>query len=216
MREDCLPPEQSPVFTVTVSGPERHDGEAGYTYVLHAADAAEARRLAMDYHAASQELRDVARHTDTGLTWEPDATVRPDLVFVSDQSFPGEPGWPADERGRAWHDLREPAARAHMHKAIDAEALWLSIARAIGIDVPAVNYDATDTPPYAAWAVAQMRARRALAPAGLQPQEEDVTAFICPLSHIQALTTAIDDRDLAPGSAPRRSARCSSMRTTAP
>jgi hypothetical protein len=90
-----------------------------------------------------------------------------------------------------------------MHAAIAAERLWLATARALGIDAPAIDYDATDTPALprtdTAWAMAQLRARGALAPAGLQLQEEDVSAFICALSHIQALTTAIDERDLAPG-----------------
>jgi len=61
-----------PVFTVTVAGPERHDGEAPYTYVLHAADEPTARALVLAYHAASHELRmtEVRIDTDHGTVWQ--------------------------------------------------------------------------------------------------------------------------------------------------
>ena len=51
---------------MTVAGPERHDGEAPYTYVVHAADEPTARALVLTYHAASNELRMTEVRIDTG------------------------------------------------------------------------------------------------------------------------------------------------------
>lgn len=60
------------VFTVTVAGLERFDGEAPYTWVLEAPDMASAIRKAVAYHAVSVEervcdLEIVLRHTFEGL-----------------------------------------------------------------------------------------------------------------------------------------------------
>jgi hypothetical protein len=88
-----------PVFTVTIAGPERHDGEKPYTYVLHAADLPHACTLALAHHVAENEL-DVDRDSD--------AARDPDAFVVEGQwdTFPGPPPWPADLPGRAWNDLR--------------------------------------------------------------------------------------------------------------
>ena len=71
-----------------------------------------------------------------------------------------------------------------MHKTIEAEQLWLTISRAIGIDVPAIDYDATDTPtccrltPPGPWPRCGLGAHcpRPVS----RSEEEDVSAFICP------------------------------------
>lgn len=89
-----------PVFTVTVAGPERHDGEKPYTYVLRAADLPQARALALEHHIDENEL-DVDR--DSGAPRDPDAFV----VEGAWDTFPGPPPWPEDLPGRAWNDLRE-------------------------------------------------------------------------------------------------------------
>ena len=90
------------VFTVTVEGPERHDGEAPYTYVLHAADGQAARALALTRHIRDYEL-DIDPLTDEPA--DPDAAI----VEGPEDTFPGVPEWPADTPGRAWNDLRTDA-----------------------------------------------------------------------------------------------------------
>jgi hypothetical protein len=89
-----------PVFTVTIAGPERHDGEKPYTYVLHAPDLDAARTLALAHHIAEQEL---------GLDWATGQQQEPDAIVVEGQwdTFPAAPSWPADLPGRAWNDLRD-------------------------------------------------------------------------------------------------------------
>ena len=89
-----------PVFTVTVAGPERHDGEKPYTYVLHAADLDQARALALAHHIDEDEL-DVDPHS--GAPRDPDAFV----VEGQWDTFTGLPAWPANLPGCAWNDLRE-------------------------------------------------------------------------------------------------------------
>jgi len=89
-----------PVHTVTIAGPERHDGEKPYTYCLHAADLADARALALAHHIEQQELAD---------DWYTGGTCEPDAIVIEGEwdTFEGAPTWPADLPGRAWHDLRE-------------------------------------------------------------------------------------------------------------
>lgn len=81
-------PAQEP-YTVTVAGPERHDGEKPYTYVLSAPDMSTAQRRALSYHRAQQGDED--------------------LLIVQDprDTFPGIPSWPQDTEGLAWTDLRD-------------------------------------------------------------------------------------------------------------
>ncbi|MEV4078005.1 hypothetical protein [Nonomuraea fuscirosea] len=59
------------VFTVTIAGAERFDGEAPYTWVVEASDMTSAISKATAYHARSQEervcdLELVPRHTFEG------------------------------------------------------------------------------------------------------------------------------------------------------
>ncbi|HEV2633545.1 MAG TPA: hypothetical protein VGX23_00270 [Actinocrinis sp.] len=88
------------VQTVTVAGPERHDGEKPYTYCLHATDLDAARALALAHHIEQNEL---TYDWETGGTCDPDALV----IEGAWETFTGAPTWPADLPGRAWNDLRE-------------------------------------------------------------------------------------------------------------
>jgi hypothetical protein len=92
-----LPP--LPVHTVSIAGPERHDGEKPYTYVLHAADLEQARTLALAYHCAEVE------HELDPATGAPKT---PDVIVVEGvwDTFTGAPTWPRDLPGFAWSDLR--------------------------------------------------------------------------------------------------------------
>jgi hypothetical protein len=91
----------APAFTVTVAGPERHDGAAPFTYVLNAPDLATAERTARVRHAK-----------DCGLAM--DASIgdqqEPDVITSSGRynTFDGPPPWPADLPARFWNDLRTP------------------------------------------------------------------------------------------------------------
>jgi hypothetical protein len=86
--------------TVTVAGPERHDGEKPYTYVLWATDLDAARTLALAHHIIAQEL---TFDWHTGGWCHPDAQV---VEGEGEDTFTGVPAWPSDEMGRAWSDLR--------------------------------------------------------------------------------------------------------------
>jgi hypothetical protein len=209
MLPDCAPDRllEPPVFTVTVAGPERHDGEAPYTYVLHAADEPTARALVLAYHAASNELRMTEFRIDTnnGPVWRfgYDPALRPDVVFVPHQSFPGAPAWPDDTPGQAWHDIRSPAEQAQMGAVLAAERHRLEVARDFGLDVAPMDIDLSEAPARpardAVLHVMQLRARRALSPGRPIPDGADTMPFILGTAHIRALTTAICDRDLAGG-----------------
>ncbi|KAB8191504.1 hypothetical protein FH608_030060 [Nonomuraea phyllanthi] len=72
-------------FTVTIAGPERHDGEAPYTWVVEATDMASAMNKALAYHALSQDQR----------LW--------DLEIVPLHTFEGPP---PENCGYYWNDLR--------------------------------------------------------------------------------------------------------------
>jgi hypothetical protein len=95
---DLPPLPELPTFTVTVAGSERHDGEAGYTYALHAPDLERAKRLVLKHHIAENE-------EDIGIDGE---ACDPDVIVVEGpwDTFDGAPAWPADLPGRAWTDLR--------------------------------------------------------------------------------------------------------------
>jgi hypothetical protein len=106
-------PTALPTFTVTVAGSERHDGEAGYTYALHAPDLATAKRLVLEHHIAENE-------EDIGIDGE---ACDPDVIVVEGpwDTFDGAPRWPGDLPGRAWTDLRDDAdllERAHRMGAV--------------------------------------------------------------------------------------------------
>jgi hypothetical protein len=209
MLPDCAP-GWLPVFTVTVAGPERHDGEAPYTYVLHAADEPSARALVLAYHAASQELRmaEVRIDTDHGPVWRfgYDPALRPDVVFIPRLSFSGAPPWPGDTPGQAWHDMRPAAERSKMMAALVAEYHHFEVARDFGLDVADMDIDLSEAPAVptrdAVLHVMQLRARRALSPGRIPPDGAETMPFILGTAHIRALTTAICDRDLANGVEP--------------
>lgn len=97
---DLPDPPRLAVHTVTVRGSERHDGEGGYTYVLHAPDLDAARDLVLAHHIAGHG-EDV--DACTGGPREPDVVVAEGRW----DTFTGAPAWPADLPGRAWTDLRE-------------------------------------------------------------------------------------------------------------
>ena len=212
MAHDCAPitPTKPPVFTVTVAGPERHDGEAPYTYVVHADDERTARALVLAYHAASQELRMVELRIDTdhGPVWRFgfDPAIRPDVVHVPRHSFPGAPAWQDDTPGQAWNDMRPPAEQAQMLAALTAEHHLLEVARDFGMHVAHMDIDVSEVPACpardAVLHVMQLRARRALSPGRLTPDGANTMPFILGTAHIRALTTAICDRDLAGGVEP--------------
>ena len=88
-----------PEHTVSIAGPERHDGEKPYTYVLHAPDLDAARALALAYHCAEVE------HELDPATGAPKT---PDVIVVEGawDTFTGAPTWPQDLPGFAWSDLR--------------------------------------------------------------------------------------------------------------
>jgi hypothetical protein len=87
-------------FTVTVAGAERHDGEAGYRYTVHAPDLETAKHLVLEHHITAHE-EDI--DALTGAPRDPDVIV---LEGPWD-TFDGAPAWPADLPGREWADLRE-------------------------------------------------------------------------------------------------------------
>lgn len=82
-----------PTFTVTVAGPERHEGHKPYTYVIDA-ESMEAAKAAVLAHQMAEE----AETTQTG-----------DVVIVDRESFPGEPPNPC---GYWWNDLRKVSETA--------------------------------------------------------------------------------------------------------
>lgn len=212
MADECalIGPASAPVFTVTVAGPERHDGEAPYTYVVHADDEPAARALVLAYHAASQELRmtEVRIDTDHGPVWHFgfDPAARPNVVHVPRDCFPGAPAWPDDAPGQAWHDMRPAAEQARIVTVLAAEQHLLEVARDFGLPVADIDIDRSEPPAVrardAALHVMQLRARRALSPGRPLLKGADTIAFILGTAHIRALTTAICDRDLANGVEP--------------
>jgi hypothetical protein len=79
---DVEPVREDPLaFTVTVAGPERHQLDKPFVWVLHATDALVAAERAMAHHRSAQETDDVV------------------LVSVV-------PGVPRANCGYAWNDLR--------------------------------------------------------------------------------------------------------------
>ncbi|MBS2531953.1 hypothetical protein KGQ20_04135 [Catenulispora sp. NF23] len=212
MARDYVPAAsaQPPVFTVTVAGPERHDGEAPYTYVMHAADERTARALALAYHAASHELRIVGFRIDNrdGPVWRSgfDPAIRPDVVHVPRHSFPGAPAWPDDTPGQAWRDMRPAAEQARIATTLVAEFHRLEVARDFGLDVADMDIGRSEAPAVpardAVLHVMQLRARRALSPGRPPTEGADTIPIILGTAHIRALTTAICDLDLANGVEP--------------
>jgi hypothetical protein len=106
-----LGPAPLPVFTVTVAGPARHDGEAPYTYALHAADQAQAQLIATAWCIVEQEL-------DLDGYGEP-CEADTEIVHGSWDTFDGPPTWPQGLPGNAWTDLREESEALVMAWAYD-------------------------------------------------------------------------------------------------
>jgi hypothetical protein len=52
-------PRKNKPFTVTVEGPERHDGEKPYTYCVRASNIKEAGRFVLTFHKRQEETDDV-------------------------------------------------------------------------------------------------------------------------------------------------------------
>lgn len=210
MADDYAVITPEPVFTVTVAGPERHDGEAPYTYVVHADDEPAARALVLAYHAASHELRmtEVRIDTDHGPVWRFgfDPAIRPDVVHIPHYSFPGAPTWPDDTPGQAWSDMRPLAEEIRISRTLAAEYHRLEVARDFGLPVADIDIDHAEPPAVpgrdAVLHVMQLRARRTLSPGRPPTKGADIIPFILGTAHIRALTTAICDRDLANGVAP--------------
>lgn len=85
-------------FTVTIAGPERHDGEAPYDYVLWAYRLADAVT-----HAARAHLNAVGE-PETALTeLSDDGLPHTHIALVRT----GAPVHPHDTPGNAWNDLRD-------------------------------------------------------------------------------------------------------------
>ncbi|WP_433435101.1 hypothetical protein [Nonomuraea sp. CA-141351] len=79
------------IFTVTIAGPERFDGEAPYTWVVEAPDVTSAMNKAVAYHALSQDEQVCDLEIDPLHTFE---------------------GLPPENCGYHWNDLRSAALEA--------------------------------------------------------------------------------------------------------
>ncbi|MEV0487296.1 hypothetical protein AB0I69_42690 [Streptomyces sp. NPDC050508] len=90
------PPVPGDTFTLTFAGPERHDGEQPYAFVLNGADIDDARRQLLDLPFFREWFAEQAGWDDTP----------PDVLYVADQSHPGLPEW------GAYNDLRREQAAA--------------------------------------------------------------------------------------------------------
>lgn len=103
-------------FTVTLSGSEREDGEAPFTYVLYAQTLDDARALAVAFHVTD------GTDLDTAVGWS-QAAADIQIVDGPYDTFAGAPSWPADLPGRGWNDLRHNARlRTAAYHLIDQRA----------------------------------------------------------------------------------------------
>ena len=82
---------QQMVFTVTIAGGERHDGEQPYTFVVNAASADEAWKKVRDQFIREQNYADPNEVDDEDA----------DVVRVS-----VETGVPSAKCGYYWNDIR--------------------------------------------------------------------------------------------------------------
>ncbi|MEH0579060.1 MULTISPECIES: hypothetical protein [Streptomyces] len=87
-------------FTVTIAGPERHDGQEPYTYVLEARAMQAAWAEALAWHMAAEET--------------------PDCYVVAGKSFEGVP---AGDVGFHWSDLRPEQKRQRQRDGLAPVAL---------------------------------------------------------------------------------------------
>ncbi|MEU0857477.1 hypothetical protein ABZ352_18840 [Streptomyces griseofuscus] len=100
LRELVGPPVPGDTFTLTFAGPERHDGEKPYSFVVNGSDLDDARRTLLHLPFFQNWLCEQ-------IPWEADEGDALDVLFVADQSHPGIPEW------GAYNDLRREQA-AHL------------------------------------------------------------------------------------------------------
>lgn len=99
LRELAGPPVPGAPFTLTWAGPERHDGEKPYSFIVCGADLDDARRTLATlpfWRQWHEEQRG----------WDDPDDQAPDVLFVADKSHPGIPEW------GAYTDLRREQAAA--------------------------------------------------------------------------------------------------------
>ncbi|MFJ4342633.1 hypothetical protein [Streptomyces sp. NPDC088915] len=95
LRELVGPPLPGTAFTLTFAGPERHDGEAPYSFVVNGSDLPDAGRTLLHLPFFREWFTEQAGwHDDTP----------PDVLYLADESHPGIP-----EHG-AFNDLRREQA----------------------------------------------------------------------------------------------------------
>jgi hypothetical protein len=97
LRELVGPPVPGTTFTLTFAGPERHDGEKPYSFVVNGTDLDDARRTALNLPSFENWLYEQ-------IPWETDAVEELDVLFIAAQSHPGIPAW------GAYNDLRREQA----------------------------------------------------------------------------------------------------------
>lgn len=97
---------QTTVFTINVSGSERHDGEKPYTYVLRAPDMAAAKLAAYRWHLWTEYCEHGTQPAVIPV-WRPNG---PDVVVIDCREFPCEQGAPASDCGYSWNDLSDEAS----------------------------------------------------------------------------------------------------------
>ena len=145
------------VFTVNVSGPERHDGEKPTSYVLLAPDMAEAKRQAWLVHVWAMVSENGTIRPDgtwpgmpdtyaSGHPYEPTPTGPGpevhDTVVIDCEEFPCLEAVPDDGCGFFWHDLRTATehTRALMPEWTLAYGRMTSYMRALDTRLEAVGY----------------------------------------------------------------------------
>ncbi|MEV0437752.1 hypothetical protein AB0I84_00960 [Streptomyces spectabilis] len=111
------PPVPGQTFTLTFAGPERHDGEKPYSFVVNGSDLDDARRALIT-------LPSWREWYEEQRPWDGEADEAADVLFVADESHPGIP-----EYGY-FNDLRREQA-VERHSAI-ATALTAGIPEIAG------------------------------------------------------------------------------------
>lgn len=99
LRDLAGPPVPGQVFTLTFAGPERHDGEKPYSFVVCGTDLDDARRTLPSLPSWKDWYEEQRGWCD------PD-DQEPHVLFVADQSHPGIPEW------GVYNDLRREQATA--------------------------------------------------------------------------------------------------------
>lgn len=109
LRKLAGPPVPGTPFTLTWAGPERHDGEKPYSFVVCGSDLDDARRTLVTLPFWRQWYEEQRGWND------PDDQA-PDVLFIADESHPGIPEW------GAYNDLRREQAE-HQAAAPEAPAI---------------------------------------------------------------------------------------------